>query len=69
MGEKEAILVAKTLRAPCPDSVEIKSILSSRNCRPKNERNEVAFCAPAVDQKEIRRPSMDKKTYRDQNCF
>lgn len=60
---------AKTLRAPCPDNVEIKSILSSRNCRPKSERNEVAFCAPAVDQKEIRRPGMDKKTTGTKTAF
>lgn len=50
---------SKTLRAPCPDNVEIKSILSSRNYKFESERNVVAFCALAVDQKEIRRPNMD----------
>lgn len=52
---------SKTLRAPCPNNVEIKSILSSGNCKLEIKRNEVAFCAPAADQKEIRRPCMDKK--------
>lgn len=52
---------SKTLRAPYPDNVEIESVLSSRNCEIESKRNEVTVCAPAVDQKEIRRPSMDKK--------
>lgn len=34
-----------------------------------HERNEVAFCAPVVDQEERRRPSVDRNDDTDRNCF
>lgn len=71
VGKKEAVIVAtvKPGGLTVMTMQRLKSIHSSRSCKHESKRSKVAFCAPAVDQKEIRRHSMDIKMTRTKTAL